>query len=246
MRRIDLLDQLLDAAGDGAQLLQPGSWREELTAVCRAGRVAFGAAAVSIARVDDDGLRYEAADGVGADEIVGVELPLGRGLGGLVAATGQALVVDDPSADPRFGRDVAERTGYVPSSMLVVPVHAEDGMVAGVLSVLDRTVGAADALELGSAFARIAAHPLANGPRAEAAGRALLQSVLAARADGSADLAAAVRRATRRDDRAGETVEVAELVALLGDLRRLDDDTRREVVDVVERVVALARGASPR
>ena len=38
----------------------------------------------------------------------------GRGIAGFVAATGQSLTVRDVISDPRFARDVGERTGYVP------------------------------------------------------------------------------------------------------------------------------------
>jgi GAF domain-containing protein len=47
------------------------------------------------------------------------------------------LAVDDVRSDPRFGRDVAERTGYVPRSILAMPLQTDQAML-GVLSVLDR------------------------------------------------------------------------------------------------------------
>ena len=82
---------------------------------------------MSVAHVEHDHLRYVAAAGRGADAIVGTELPLGRGLAGYVAASGQALAIDEPASDPRFARDVAERTGYVPQTLLLVPVAGRDG-----------------------------------------------------------------------------------------------------------------------
>ncbi|MGA9279579.1 hypothetical protein [Ilumatobacter sp.] len=109
-----------------------------LFALCALARVSLGAAAVSIATVHDEGLRYVAADGAGADEIVGTILPPGAGIGGFVAATGQSLSVRDPVSDPRFARDVGERTGYVPNAIQCVAVHDVDGDVAAVLSILDR------------------------------------------------------------------------------------------------------------
>lgn len=126
----------------------------------------MGAAAVSLARIADDGLVYLAADGAGAGEIVGRRLPPGRGVAGFVAATGQALVIDRTADDPRFARDVAEATGYVPTTLLVVPVLDAVGEPAGVLSVLDRgsvgpPVPANDALAVAAAFAEQAALALA-------------------------------------------------------------------------------------
>ncbi len=126
MRRADLLAQLVDAAVDVGPLLGATRWQRQLDAMCEAALLAFGAAAVSVARAHDDHLRYVAASGAGAESIVGTELGLADGLAGFVAASGQAMVIDQPANDPRFARDVAERTGYVPDSMLLVPVDDVD------------------------------------------------------------------------------------------------------------------------
>jgi len=109
-----------------------------LFAICALARVTLGAGSVSIATVHDDGLRYVAADGTGADGIVGTLLPPGAGIAGFVAATGQSLSVRDPVSDPRFARTVGERTGYIPSAIQCVAVLDADGDVAAVLSILDR------------------------------------------------------------------------------------------------------------
>lgn len=137
--------------------------RAALTDVCAALRAVLGAAAVSVANVGPAGLEYVAADGAGASEIVGTTLTGGRGLASFVAATGQSLVIGRVDTDPRFARDVAEHTGYVPTAMLLVPILATDGEVGGVLSVLDRsatTLGDEDALAVAGRFADIAAHLL--------------------------------------------------------------------------------------
>ena len=109
-----------------------------LVALCALCRVALGAASVSIATTDDEGLRYVAADGTGAEGIVGTQLPTGAGIAGFVAATGQSLSVRDPVSDPRFAREVGERTGYIPNAIQCVAVLDTDGDVSAVLSILDR------------------------------------------------------------------------------------------------------------
>ena len=108
-------------------------------------RALFGAAACSCALVEEDGatLRYVAADGEGATAIVGVELPVSRGVAGWAAMSGQPIAIRDVSTDPRFARDVAESTSYVPRSILAAPVFDAAGEVLGVLSVLDATAEAA-------------------------------------------------------------------------------------------------------
>ena len=40
------------------------------------------------------------------------------------------------SDDPRFDREAAEATGYIPRSILAVPIETTDG-VSGVIEVLD-------------------------------------------------------------------------------------------------------------
>jgi hypothetical protein len=135
--------------------------------MCAAIRTVTGAAAVSVAVVTDDGLHYVSADGAGADEIVGTVLTGGRGLASFVAASGQSLAIGRVTSDPRFARDVAERTGYVPTAMLLVPVLDADGDVTAVLSVLDRasvSLGEADALAVTGRFADIATHLVTEAP----------------------------------------------------------------------------------
>ena len=105
-------------------------------------RTLFGAAACSCALVDEDGerLRFAAADGAGADDIVGVEMPVSRGIAGWAVMSGQPIAVRDVAADARFARDVAESTHYVPTSILAAPMFDDDGEVVGVLSLLDPSV----------------------------------------------------------------------------------------------------------
>ncbi len=102
----------------------------------------FGAAACSVALVDDDGgmLRFVASDGAGAAAIVGVTIPVSRGIAGWAAMSGQPIAVRDVQSDARFARDVAESTQYVPSSILAAPMMSADGEVVGVTSVLDPAV----------------------------------------------------------------------------------------------------------
>src|SRR4051812_24788510 len=105
-------------------------------------RALFGAAACSIALVDDDGgsLQFVASDGAGADEIVGVTIPVSRGIAGWAAMSGQPIAVRDVQADARFARDVAESTHYVPTAIYAAPLLDTEGEVLGVVSVLDPVV----------------------------------------------------------------------------------------------------------
>lgn len=116
---------------------------EELRGSVAAVRELFDAAACSCALANESGdaLTFTAADGVGSAEVIGIEVPVGRGLVGWTAMSGQPVAVRDVRADARFARDVAESTGYVPTSILAAPFFDTSGEVMGVLEVLDPGVG---------------------------------------------------------------------------------------------------------
>jgi GAF domain-containing protein len=83
---------------------------------------------------------YEAAWGAGAAEVVGMRLPEGVGVAGTVVSTGEGVAVPECRRDPRFAKQVAAKTGYVPHTMLVTPLVRE-GKTIGCLSLLDRRTG---------------------------------------------------------------------------------------------------------
>jgi GAF domain-containing protein len=119
---------------------------EELQRTVASLRTLFDAAACSCALVDDDDgatMRFTAADGIGADLIVGVTLPVTRGIAGWAVMSGEAISVSDVARDARFARDVAEATNYVPRTVLAAPLEHR-GEIAGVLEVLDPRSGGTD------------------------------------------------------------------------------------------------------
>jgi signal transduction protein with GAF and PtsI domain len=118
----------------------PPALAAALTDAVRSTAGLFGAAACSVALVDPDAgtMRFVASHGEGERRIVGVEVPVSRGIAGWVVTSGTALAVADVQADQRFARDVAESTGYVPSTILAAPLHGDEEPL-GVLSVLDPT-----------------------------------------------------------------------------------------------------------
>jgi GAF domain-containing protein len=118
----------------------------------------FNAAAASIALESDGELEFVVAAGEQGQGVVGRRVPAGQGLVGYVFQTGEPLALGDTSSDPRFGRQVAEQTGYVPRTILAVPLATGEETV-GVLEVLDRRAGvfSGDDLALASVFARQAA-----------------------------------------------------------------------------------------
>jgi GAF domain-containing protein len=149
------------------------SHRALLQSIVDVARAIFLSQAASIAVLDAESghFRFEAVSGEGAERLLGTTFPLGQGIAGTVAQTGEPMVVDDLTNDPRFARGVAEESGYVPAAMMVAPLLGEEDTL-GVLSVLDRGRTGRTSLEelnLLGAFAEQAALALALD---ESAGRA--------------------------------------------------------------------------
>lgn len=86
--------------------------------------------------------RKELWSRIAARTAIEIRLPLGTGVAGQAALTGETINVPDAYADPRFDRNVDLRSGYRTLNMLVVPVW-EDGSrnVIGVLEVLNKRSG---------------------------------------------------------------------------------------------------------
>jgi GAF domain-containing protein len=114
-------------------------FRHLLNSVVEVARAIFHAKASSIFLLDEkaDELVFEAVAGEGADTLVGQRFPSSTGIAGWVLVTRQPLVIEDVTADPRFGREAAESTGFVPKGLMAVPLLHEERSL-GVLEVLDR------------------------------------------------------------------------------------------------------------
>ncbi len=132
-------DERLHAAVSVGVLGSEEAHRQLLQSIVEVARAIFGARASSIFLLDEetDELVFEAVTGEGEDDLVGRRFPSGKGIAGWVLITRQSLVIEDVSEDPRFERDFAESTGYVPKGLMAVPLLHEE-RVLGVLEVLDR------------------------------------------------------------------------------------------------------------
>ena len=223
--RADLLRRLAEVADDLGSIEAPLEGRRQLQALCRAARLALDSGSVSVARLDGDTLVYEAADGQGGEAIVDTRLPISRGIAGYVARTCQALIIEQVAGDPRFARDIAERVGYVPDSILATPIVDERGDVMGVFSVLDRGRHGGDTLAIASAFADHASLLLAHIGLTVRLAPVLFAALADTIGRGDQDLAGALRRqAAQLPD------DTLELAALLAELRTLNPAARASAV----------------
>jgi signal transduction protein with GAF and PtsI domain len=189
---VGLMVRLGDALGRASR---PASLSVELRRAVVNTRALFSAAACSCALVepDDETLRFVAADGIGAAEIVGVTLPAGTGIAGWVMMSGQPIMVADVGADSRFARDVALRTHYLPRTIIAAPLTDESGAVLGVLEVLDPATREADSgrdLDLMGVVAAFTASIVGLAGVYDALGTALIGALVGASND--AEFAAAL------------------------------------------------------
>jgi GAF domain-containing protein len=209
-------DRLRAAVAAGA-LGAEESYRELLQAIVEVARAIFSAKASSVFLHDEatDELVFEAVAGEGAGELVGKRFPSSTGIAGWVLVTRQPLVVEELSQDPRFAREAAESTGYVPKGLMAVPLlHGDHAL--GVLNVLDRPQQAAFSLaemELLGLFANEAAVALD-----------LLQKARAARA--------------ALEDEGGDAAVVARFTRLLGDAQPERREAALRLLSALEELLA--------
>lgn len=75
---------------------------------------------------------------LGASEI---RFPIGVGIAGTVAQTGETINIPDAYADPRFNQDIDRRTGYKTNNLLTFPMTGHDGRVIGVFQAINKRGG---------------------------------------------------------------------------------------------------------
>ena len=193
------------------------SHRALLQSIVDVARAIFGSQAASIFLLDTgkDELVFEAVSGEGEGDLIGMRIPSSTGIAGWVLVTGQPIVIDDLQQDPRFARQAAERTGYVPKALMAVPlVNGETTL--GVLQVLDR-----------------------NKDRAHSLGEIDLLILFANQAAIGLDLLQTARRARALAEQGdGREAVVARLAALLE--RSEGDATGLRLLEALESVLVQA------
>jgi GAF domain-containing protein len=243
----DLLAELGQLATNLAPAIRPVGSEELLRALTETARQLFGAAACSLALLSEDEseLVYTTAAGAGADDVTGMRISASQGIAGWVVQSGQPIAVSDLANDSRFSRGVAEQTGYVPESILAVPV-ASSRRTLGVISLLDRDAqrpGAEQDMTLLAVFADQAALALESVQAFSDLGRVLLTAVAdAATADG--DLAQAAERVTSA--LTGPDADLSALASTFATLARRGSAERRLALGVMTEVATYAERRSTR
>ncbi|HZY43952.1 MAG TPA: GAF domain-containing protein [Anaerolineae bacterium] len=222
----DQLRRLLEAIEASGHAILPSSNRELLQSIVDAAARIFGAAAASIALLNekDQMLEFKVSYGIGNENVVGMRLPMDKGIAGYVIMTGQPLAISNLQQDKRFNKDFAQTTGYVPKSILAMPMMYGERLI-GVMEVLDKisspSFGMKD-MELLAMFAQQAAIAIHQSQQYDMIGQALVHGIKElAMTDPdaqSAEIFQVIEAATIEDQRGRELLELAGIFNSIADL----------------------------
>lgn len=116
--------------------------RQQMEMIMDSAKTVLPVEAASVLLIDPDTneLFFELAQGEKGDEVREIRLAPGEGIAGLVAQSGESVIVNDAAGDPRWSNRVADRTGFVTRNLLTVPI-VNRGRIEGVLQVINKEGG---------------------------------------------------------------------------------------------------------
>ncbi len=93
-----------------------------------------------------------------------IRFPIGKGIAGYVARTGETLNIKDAYSDSRFNPEVDKKTGYKTHNLLTMPMRNKQNEIIGVFQVLNKKSGPfnEEDEELLNAISSIAASAIEN------------------------------------------------------------------------------------
>jgi sigma-B regulation protein RsbU (phosphoserine phosphatase) len=98
------------------------------------------AASLMLVLEESNELEFKVTLGPKAQEVKPFRLPIGKGIAGWVAQTGEAVLIPDAYTDPRFDPSFDKRSGFKTNSMLCVPM-IHQSKVVGVMTLLNKLDG---------------------------------------------------------------------------------------------------------
>lgn len=125
---LNITRQLMTVTDLDALLLTMAQRTAELLAADRA----------TIYVIDRDTNELWSRVALGAGEI---RFPIGRGIAGTVAATGETINIADAYKDKRFNPEPDRLSGYKTKTLLTFPMTGNDGRVIGVFQVVNKLSG---------------------------------------------------------------------------------------------------------
>ena len=138
-RFVEDLREALTLAAAAGTIAVPVTHSRLLEMIVETAAHIISARAAALFLIDEEAgeLVFEVALGSKAEEVKKFRVPLGHGVAGLVAVSGQPMAVSDAESDPRQAADIAQSVGYTPQSILCVPLFYDEQII-GVLELLDK------------------------------------------------------------------------------------------------------------
>jgi len=109
-------------------------------------------------------LYFKVTIGEKKDEVRKFEINVGQGIAGIVAETGEPLLVNDVTKDPRWDKQISETVGFQTRSIACVPMKIE-GNTIGVVEIIDKEDGGPiqkEDVKILSVFAELASMAIHN------------------------------------------------------------------------------------
>lgn len=75
---------------------------------------------------------------VQGEEVVQIRLPIGQGIAGWVAQTGETVNIKDAYNDPRFDAGIDKKSGYTTRTILTMALRNQHSEIVGVIQVLNK------------------------------------------------------------------------------------------------------------
>ncbi len=95
----------------------------------------------------DEGTREIWSKVLEGSAMVEIRLPVGKGIAGFVAATGETINLPDAYADARFNPEIDKASGYKTRTVLCMPMKNKGGKLIGAIQLLNKKVGAFDSAD---------------------------------------------------------------------------------------------------
>ncbi|HKB19899.1 MAG TPA: GAF domain-containing protein [Gaiellaceae bacterium] len=233
------LQEALTKAATARTIADPAGNAELLQRIVEtaAGVISARAAALFLLDETTNELRFEVALGERADAVKEIRVPLGHGIAGGVAISGQPMAVSDVQHDERWAAEIGERVGYTPDSILCVPLFYGDSVI-GVLELLDKEGAASfddgDIATL-SLFASQAAVAIGQSRVMEDTGALVAAILRSSVADGSKDSLdddiRAFSASVEGDETFRRSLRLAELIHEIGAEGEQELETCRRILE---------------
>ncbi len=122
------------------------------------------AASLLLVEAKSKTLYFQVATGEKKDEVKDYRVKMGQGIAGHVALSGEPLLIEDVSKDPRWYKEISESLGFETQSIACVPLRLGKEII-GVVQLIDKENGrpiASSDMTLLDEFASLAALAIKN------------------------------------------------------------------------------------